>query len=97
MDQVNDSFRVFKEADGLPSNRVLIILEDSNSDLWISTKNGISKLIVSEPDVSGYRSFHFVNFGLSDGLKGKEFNEPSALETSDGELWFGGPAGLNVF
>lgn len=97
MDQVNDNFRVFKEADGLPSNRVLRILEDSNTDLWISTKNGISKLIVSEPDVSGSRSFHFVNYGLSDGLQGKEFNETSALETSDGELWFGGPDGLNVF
>src|SRR5450759_2315215 len=97
MDQLNDNFRVFKEADGLPSNSVLRILEDNNSNLWLSTKNGLSKLIVSKTDGKDSLSFRFVNYGMSDGLQGKEFNETAALETRDGELWFGGPDGLNAF
>ena len=97
MDQLNDNFRVFREADGLPSNSVLRILEDNNSNLWISTKNGLSKLIVSKTEGKDSLSFRFVNYGTSDGLQGKEFNETAALETKDGELWFGGPDGLNAF
>ena len=97
MDQLNDNFRVFREADGLPSNSVLRILEDNNSNLWLSTKNGFSKLIVSKTDGKDSLSFRFVNYGMSDGLQGKEFNETAALETRDGELWFGGPDGLNAF
>jgi signal transduction histidine kinase/ligand-binding sensor domain-containing protein/DNA-binding response OmpR family regulator len=97
MDPVKDNFRIFREKDGLPSDRVLRILEDNNSDLWVSTKNGISKLIIGESKETGSRTYKFVNYGLSDGLQGKEFNETSALKTTDGELWFGGPDGLNVF
>lgn len=97
MDQLSDNFRVFREADGLPSNSVHRILEDNNSNLWLSTKNGLSKLIVSKTDGKDSLSFRFVNYGMSDGLQGKEFNETAALETRDGELWFGGPDGLNAF
>ncbi|MBW6501923.1 MAG: response regulator [Bacteroidales bacterium] len=97
MDQERDQFRVFTEADGLPSNRVLRILEDTNAGLWISTKNGISKLIVGNNGEEGSFTFTFMNYGISDGLQGKEFNETAAFESGDGELWFGGPDGLNAF
>jgi signal transduction histidine kinase/ligand-binding sensor domain-containing protein/DNA-binding response OmpR family regulator len=97
MDQLNDSFRVFREADGLPSNCVFRIREDNNSNLWISTNNGLSKLIITKKDGRDSLSFNFVNFGMSDGLQGKEFNETAALKTRDGELWFGGLNGLNAF
>ncbi len=97
MDQKNGTFRIFNESDGLPSNNVLRILEDRNSDLWISTKNGISKLTVSGSDSASSKSFSFVNYDVSDGLQGKEFTETAAFSTRDGELWFGGPDGLNAF
>ncbi len=97
MDRVNGTFRVFREADGLPSSSVLRILEDINSDLWISTKNGIAKLEVSRSDEGNPLSFRFINYGISDGLQGKEFTETAALATRDGEIWFGGPEGLNAF
>ncbi|MFZ0280108.1 MAG: two-component regulator propeller domain-containing protein, partial [Bacteroidales bacterium] len=97
MDRVNGTFRVFREADGLPSSSVLRILEDINSDLWISTKNGISKLEVIRSDEGNPLSFRFINYGISDGLQGKEFTETAAFATRDGEIWFGGPEGLNAF
>lgn len=97
MDQVTEKFRVLKEADGLPSNRVFKIEEDNDSNLWISTKNGLTKLTVRNEETPDSLSFLFENYGMSDGLQGREFNENASFETRDGELWFGGPDGLNAF
>jgi ligand-binding sensor domain-containing protein/signal transduction histidine kinase/DNA-binding response OmpR family regulator len=97
MNRYNNTFRSFFETDGLPSNWVLRILEDRNHDLWISTKNGISKLTVSRPERSDSLIFSFKNYRISDGLQGKEFNETAAESTAGGELMFGGPDGLNSF
>ena len=79
MNRVTGNFRVFKEADGLPSNRVFRIEEDDSSNLWISTKNGLSKLIVRKTNNVDSLSFQFKNYGISDGLQGKEFNTTAAL------------------
>lgn len=97
MDRMTGNFRVFKEADGLPSNCVFRIEEDDSSNLWISSKNGLSKMIVKKPGMEDSLSFKFKNYGISDGLQGKEFNPTASLQTRDGELWFGGTDGLNAF
>jgi len=97
MDQVNDNFRVFRETDGLPSNSVFRMLEDTNGNLWISTNNGLSKLMIDKKTGKDSLSFEFVNYGMRDGLQGKEFNETAAYKTRDGEFWFGGIDGLNAF
>jgi signal transduction histidine kinase/ligand-binding sensor domain-containing protein/DNA-binding response OmpR family regulator len=97
MNRVTGNFIVFKEADGLPSSRVFRIEEDDSSNLWISTKNGLSKLIVRKTNMEDSLSIKFKNYGISDGLQGKEFNSTAALKTRDGELWFGGTDGLNAF
>ncbi len=97
MDRVNDNFRVFREADGLPSNSVFRILEDTDANLWISTNNGLSKLMIDKKTGKDSFTFEFVNYAMRDGLQGKEFNETAAYKTRDGELWFGGIDGLNAF
>jgi len=97
MDRITGNFRVFKETDGLPSSHVFRIEEDNSSNLWISTKNGLSKLIVRKTNMEDSLVFQFKNYGISDGLQGKEFNTTAALQTRDGELWFGGTEGLNAF
>jgi signal transduction histidine kinase/ligand-binding sensor domain-containing protein/DNA-binding response OmpR family regulator len=97
MDRITGNFRVLKEADGLPSNHVFRIEEDNSSNLWISTKNGLSKLTVRNTNMEDSLSFQFKNYGISDGLQGKEFNATASLQTRDGELWFGGTEGLNAF
>jgi ligand-binding sensor domain-containing protein/signal transduction histidine kinase/DNA-binding response OmpR family regulator len=97
MDRKNNSFRAFYESDGLPSACVLRILEDKNHDLWVSTKNGISKLTVSQTERYNSLSFYFKNYTISDGLQGKEYNETAAAASEKGILYFGGPDGLNRF
>jgi signal transduction histidine kinase/CheY-like chemotaxis protein len=97
MDRKNNTFRSFYESDGLPSACVLKVLEDKNHDLWVSTKNGISKLTVSQTERYNSLSFYFKNYTISDGLQGKEYNETAAAASGKGILYFGGPDGLNSF
>lgn len=97
LNRSNNSFRHFTIADGLPSNSIHGIVEDKNKNLWISSKNGISKLELRNIQNMDHFDFQFTNYNISDGLQGKEFNQLSALCTSDGEIFFGGPDGLNAF
>ncbi len=97
MNRKDNSFRAFYESDGLPSPCVLRVLEDKNHDLWVSTKNGISKLTVSQTERYNSVSFYFKNYTISDGLQGKEYNETAASSSANGTLYFGGPDGLNSF
>lgn len=85
----DSTFKAYSKEDGLPSNVVKSILEDDNGSLWLGTNNGISKF---DP-----ANLTFKNYTPSDGLQGNEFNRSAALKTRDGNMYFGGPNGLNVF
>lgn len=97
MDRSNNTFRHFTTTDGLPSNSVHGIVEDKNGNLWLSSKNGISKLTLKNIQGIHQFDFSFTNYSITDGLQGKEFNQLAALCASDGEIFFGGPDGLNAF
>ncbi len=53
-------YKIFHTNDGLPSESVFSITEDSEGKIWCATQNGISRL---DP-----KTLTFRNFGLSDGL-----------------------------
>ena len=97
LDNNHQTVRQFTMADGLPSNTIHRIVEDKNNCLWISSKDGISKLIIKNVHNIHTFEFNIINYTSNDGLQGNEFNESSALCTLDGELFFGGPDGLNAF
>ncbi len=86
---LNDSIKVFREKDGLPSDIVKAILEDDQGQLWISTVNGLSSLDPS--------NLTFRNYKEEDGLQSDEFNLGSAYKDSEGKLFFGGINGFNAF
>ncbi len=90
-------FQHFYKDDGLPSDRILNILEDLDSNLWVSTSNGISKIEVEYNADSQQWMCKFTNYNRFDGLQGSEFNEKSAFRTSKGEIIFGGSNGYNIF
>jgi hypothetical protein len=95
-DEQTKAFRVFRKEDGLPDNTILGIVEDNDKNLWLSTVNGLSNLLVSHKHGENY-SFRFVNYDEADGLQGKAFNNKAAFRTRSGELIFGGPNGFNIF
>jgi len=89
MDREKKTFTAFHKKDGLPGEQIFGILEDSHGNLWLSTNNGISRF---EPDNKSFK-----NFGVDDGLQGKEFISNAACESRTGVMYFGGPNGFNEF
>ncbi|MFD3003677.1 two-component regulator propeller domain-containing protein [Pontibacter toksunensis] len=89
-----NSFHHYTVADGLPSNTIVAIVEDGAKNLWISTPNGVSNMRLNRK--AGVAAT-FRNFDELDGLQSKAFNENAAYFTSNGEVVFGGPNGMNVF
>ncbi|WP_282136726.1 hybrid sensor histidine kinase/response regulator transcription factor [Seonamhaeicola maritimus] len=82
-------FKHYMETDGLPDNSVYGILEDDNEKLWISTDNGISCF---NPITESFK-----NFGVEDGLQSHNYRKNAYLRSTDGQMFFGGLRGLNVF
>ncbi len=69
--------------------QIKCILSDNNNDLWISSNQGITKMNPQTNEMHVY--------GFSDGLQNNDFFEGACLETSDGEMFFGGLSGFNIF
>lgn len=88
-------FRVFRQAEGLPHNSILSVVEDNSGDLWIATPHGLARTQVSETDTG--LGVKFINYDESDGLQGSEFTENAALKMRNGDLVFGGAKGYNQF
>ncbi len=83
------SFMVFSEMEGLPNNLINTILEDNEGNLWLSTNRGLARF---NPD-----TFDIDVFDMADGLLSYEFNLGAGFRGENGELFFGGVAGLNSF
>lgn len=83
------SFKHFFERDGLPNDIIYGILEDQSGNLWISTNRGISCF---NPEQKSFRNYDFDN-----GLQNDEFNQNSCFQNREGELFFGGINGFNIF
>lgn len=88
-DAATKSFKAYSEKDGLSNNMIHDAQEDDKGNLWISSNQGISKLNIANKTCR--------NYVVSDGLQGSEFNSRCSYQASDGEMFFGGPEGLNFF
>jgi signal transduction histidine kinase/ligand-binding sensor domain-containing protein len=74
---------------GLPDNTVYASIPDNHGNVWITHNGGISRYDM--------HSHQFINFTVSEGLQGEEFNRLAFFKSSSGEIMFGGVNGLNVF
>ena len=92
-DPETETFRVYTEKDGLPSDQLRALAEDDAGNLWISTVNGLSKF---EKNRSLEQPV-FVNYDVQDGLQGYQFYYRSVYTNPGGELFFGGKNGFNAF
>ncbi len=75
--------------DGLPSNGVYGILEDSSGNLWLSTNKGLAKYNPADKSIKVYDE--------GDGLPGNELNFGPMYKSADGKMFFGGPEGFFYF
>lgn len=88
-DLTRQVFTHYREKDGLPNNTVLCIEEDSRGYLWVATNNGLAHFNTVLPS--------FRIFDESNGLQSREFNSGACMRSRNGELYFGGVRGFNVF
>jgi len=89
LDPSTGEIKHYLESDGLANNVIYGLLDDERGRLWMSTNNGLSRF---DPETNTFR-----NYGLEMGLQGLEFNGGSFFKAKDGEMFFGGPNGLNAF
>ncbi|WP_293312739.1 hybrid sensor histidine kinase/response regulator transcription factor [Pedobacter sp. UBA5917] len=87
-DMQKHSFTRYTETEGLANNAVINIIEDKQSNLWISTLGGIS---IYNPTK---RTFKTVN--TETGLLSNELSYHAAIKLKSGEMAFGSIKGLNV-
>lgn len=90
-----NKFTNMTRQDGLPDNTVIDLQEDNNHNIWASTPNGLTNILVTRQ--AGGLKFRFINYNENDGLQGREFTENSSFKTHDGYLLFGGSNGFNIF
>ncbi len=79
------SLRYFTVKDGLPSNRIVSIIEDEHGYLWFGTGAGISR----------YDGQSFTNFSEDDGLCKNQISQ--LLIDSKGRFWIGTWGGVCTF
>jgi signal transduction histidine kinase/ligand-binding sensor domain-containing protein/CheY-like chemotaxis protein len=88
-DKKTKRFTAYTEKDGLANNVIYGILEDSHGNLWLSSNKGISKF---NPVTKICR-----NYDVSDGLQDNTFKQNAWYQTAQGEMFFGGINGFNLF
>lgn len=89
-------FLNFDNTNGLMEKATLKVIEDNRKNLWVSTANGLFKIIVSR-DKQNRFAYAFRKYDEHDGLQGSAFNANAGYKTRRGELLFGGANGFNLF
>ncbi|MEM0952819.1 MAG: two-component regulator propeller domain-containing protein [Pseudomonadota bacterium] len=85
----DQQWRHFGSEQGLPSNAIYGLLEDTEGNIWISHTRGLTRL---RPTTES-----FTTFDVSHGLQSRDFNDGAYLKLSDGRMVFGGANGFNLF
>lgn len=96
-DPKQDQIIQLYKSDGLAGNVISGIIEDNQHNMWITTSNGVSNVIIHTRPITGEYDFSFVNYSEVDGLQSHEFNLRSIFKTPDGEILLGGTKGFNFF
>lgn len=86
----SNSFEHYTTENGLPSNIICSILEDSSGNLWISTDKGVS---IFKVELNSFK-----NYDYNDGLQGNEFLQNAGYKNKNNNyIYFGGVNGISFF
>ena len=80
-------------SEGLNASSIKSIIEDKNQDIWLTTSNGIAKIVLKKE--KGKYRYVMSCYNKYDGLIENEFIERSAFVTKNGRLLVGGIEGFN--
>ena len=71
---------LFDASNGLISNSIWSIEQDSQQNMWFATSKGLSCL----------NQGRFINYDVEDGISGDDFIANCAIKDQEERLWFGG-------
>ena len=95
LDLTTDSLNYITESEGLCNNCICGITEDKNHNIWITTSNGVCRVVVQRIGKDGQFNYGLYNYDISDGLQSNEFNMGAILTKKDGNVLLGGLYGVN--
>ena len=91
----NDDLHYITEKQGLCNNNICGITEDKKHNMWVTTSNGITRIVVQPNTDDGSIGYGLYNYDMSDGLLSNEFNPGAILTKDNGDVLFGGLYGVN--
>lgn len=83
----HNSFKSFGEKQGLNNDVIACLCDDNNSNIWISTINGLSVFLK--------KSEKFYNFDLSDGLVNVVYNPYACYKDKNQTIYMPGAGGID--
>jgi len=89
IDKKTETITRYFKTDGLPNDLIFGVEKDNKGFLWISTNGGLSRFDL--------QTGSFKNFTKEDGLQGNTFIKKSHFKSREGNIYFGGINGFNVF
>ncbi len=87
IDTEKNQIRHFSTTTGLIDNCINTLVV-TDSDLWIGTTKGLSRLVLPE--------FTNKNYDLVDGIQGYQFNRGTGTILNNGKILLGGTNGINI-
>ena len=91
----DDDLDYLTKREGLSNNAISGLAEDKNHNIWITTSNGVTRVVVQRNHETGKNNYGLYNYDTSDGLQSNEFNVGSIITKKDGNVVFGGLYGIN--
>ncbi len=77
---------------GLSNSYIYAVQIDNQNNIWVSSNGGLSKIHINK-----YGASLVYNYTMNDGLQANEFNTNCSFKDRNGNLYFGGIDGLNIF
>lgn len=91
----NDSLNYITEKQGLCNNNICGITEDQKHNMWITTSNGVSRVVIQRNAEDQSIDFGLYNYDMTDGLLSNEFNPGAIFVRDNGDVEFGALFGVN--
>ena len=84
-----ENYKQYNQKDGFLNSVIYAVYEDSHKNLWLPTQYGLARFNKETKNIQ--------TFLPRDGISHEEFNNHSHFKDKDGNLYFGGLNGVNVF
>lgn len=91
-----DNFIQFNKEIEITGSSIAGIQEDNNSNIWLSSNRGITKLSLKYNNNSKM-TLQWNKFTKTDGLQADQFNKWASFKSKSGHIYMGGIKGFNVF